>query len=107
MIFCVSVVHRFASEFEPRLGYILYGINILLSLAIKNNFAVDLWEWAVIVSTAIHQFDPVKVSKFKVRWMKPSKRCLTLANWYQVRVVPILYGSLFVVAGLLRHKRHR
>ena len=88
---CVTVVHRFFADFDTDLGYIMYGLNTLLSLTLQHQFTVQLWEWTALLATALHQFDPDgSKAKFTVKWKKPTIRCLMLANWYQVLLPPIL-----------------
>lgn len=85
---CVTVVHRFFADFDTDLGYIMYGLNTLLSLTLQHQFTVQLWEWTALLATALHQFDPDgSKAKFTVKWKKPTIRCLMLANWYQVLLV--------------------
>ena len=58
-----------------------------------NGLAIERWEIAALVQTALRSDPRNRLSnEFKPSsWQKPTAWCLTLANWYQVRI-RFIYG---------------
>ena len=104
----LTAIHKFFSDYGTSIGFILYTIQHLVSLMAKHHFHVDTWELAALLATAIRKRGGgtgnegegggnqkgAKASAADVTfhpvWKKPTMRCLTLANWFQVLTTSLI-----------------
>lgn len=78
-------VHSFHRP-DPTRGFLLYAVHYLLCLTSTHRYEIEAWEYVAVVGTAWHCLARRGGEGREVPTAsgRPSMRCITIGNWYQV-----------------------
>ena len=92
---CSDAKFNYFNLYGKKQGFVCYQLRYFLALTTRTYLYINRWEFEALFASVFHSHKDVQ--KYQTMCIKPSIRCVTIANWFQVNYITHIWVNVFLL----------